>query len=75
MKTKTYHINHFGAFGVGVVTDTEGYVIYHDSRRYSKATEVQLLRWVDTSLSLAVRNAAQTELNERCLEEWRRRRP
>lgn len=71
MKTKSYHVSNFGSFGGGVVADTEGYVTIHDSQRYVKASDGQLAEWAESGRTLAVRNAAQTEVNERRLNEWR----
>lgn len=71
MKTKSYHVSNFGSFGGGVVADTEGYVTIHDSPRYAKASDDQLAEWAESGRTLAIRNAAQTEINERRLNEWR----
>lgn len=70
MKTKSYHVSNFGAFGGGVVADTEGYVTIHDSQRYATASEGQLAEWAKSGRTLAIRNAAQTEINERRLRDW-----
>jgi hypothetical protein len=72
MKTKSYHVSNFGSFGGGVRADAEGYVTYHDSPRYKTASGVQLAEWAESGRTLAIRNAAQTEINERRLREWRR---
>lgn len=70
MKTKHYHISNLGSFGHSIPTDANGYVTYHDSPRYAKATEDQLEAWA-MSRSPAVRAAARTEQAERALEQWR----
>jgi hypothetical protein len=72
VKTKSYHVSNFGSFRPAAVTDTEGYVTYHDSPRYAAATDDQLTEWAETGRTLAVRNAAATEIAERKLNEWRK---
>jgi hypothetical protein len=71
MKTRTYHVSNFGSFRPNAVADTEGYVTYHDSPRYRKATIVQLEEWAENGRTLAVRNAAATEIAQRALNTWR----
>lgn len=70
MKTRTYHITNLGSFAPRGCAGQDGYVIYHDSPRYAKATEGQLATWRE-SRSKAVRNAALTEIAERSLQVWR----
>lgn len=70
MKTKTYHVSNLGSFGGVVSPDANGYVTYHDSPRYAKATSEQLADWSE-SPTRAVRNAAKTELAERGIQHWR----
>ena len=70
MKTKTYHITNLGSFSPrGITTDSAGYVTYHDSQRYAKATESQLNEWRHSKF-VAVRNAALTEFAERHWSLW-----
>lgn len=71
MKTATYHVSNFGSFLGRVEADTEGYVSYHDSKRYKNASDEQLEDWQENGRTLAVRNAAATEIAERRLNEWR----
>jgi len=70
MKTKTYHITNLGSFAPRGIAGQDGYVICHDSKRYSNANESQLATWRE-SRSKAVRNAALTEIAERSLQVWR----
>lgn len=69
MKTATYHVSNYGSFRPDATTDTDGYVTYHDSPRYAKATNEQLREWLD-SRNEAVRNAAATEIASRKLQKW-----
>jgi hypothetical protein len=71
MKTSTYHITHFGSFAPNIA-DGDGYVTYHCSERYQRATDAQLAMWAESRYT-AVRNAALTEQCERRLAAWRRR--
>jgi hypothetical protein len=73
MQTKSFHITNLGSFSGGLVADTEGYVTIHDSERYGKADMAQLQEWAENGKTQAVRNAAQTEINERALAKWRDR--
>ena len=70
MKTKTYHISNMGKFAPTGCADSTGYVTYHDSQRYRKATDEQLAEWSESRVK-SVRNAAKTEVAERALSEWR----
>lgn len=70
MKTRTYHITTLGSFAPHGCAGNDGYVIYHDSPRYAKATEEQLATWRE-SRNKAVRNAALTEIASRNLQVWR----
>lgn len=70
MQTKTYHITNLGSYAPSGIADVNGYVTYHASPRYSKATEEQLNGWAESRVK-AVRNAAVTEMAERHLESWR----
>jgi hypothetical protein len=73
MKTKTYHHTNLGSyFPARASVDSSGFVTYHDSPRYSRATESQLRDWADSRIG-SVRNAAVTEMAERDLEAWRSR--
>lgn len=68
MKTKSYHHTDLGSYAPsGATRDSQGYIVYHDSPRYSRATEEQLRQWSETG----VRNAALTEQAERSLAQWR----
>jgi len=71
MKTKSYHISNFGSFAPAGATERDGYVAYHDSDRYGKATGAQLDTWSE-SRNTAVRNAALTEQAERRLAKWQK---
>jgi len=73
MKTKTYHRTNLGSyFPSGASVDSSGYVTYHDSPRYSRATESQLRDWAESRIG-SVRNPAVTEIAERALDAWRSR--
>lgn len=72
MKTKKFHISNMGKFSGGLVADTQGYVTAHDSDRYATATADQLAEWAENGRTLAIRNAARCELNERSLAQWRK---
>jgi hypothetical protein len=72
MKTKQFHISNLGSFSGGLVADTQGFVTIHDSQRYDSASDDQLTEWSENGRSLAIRNAAQAELNERQLQQWRK---
>ena len=71
MKTKSFHKTNLGSFSGGLVADMDGYVTIHDSDRYGRATAEQLAEWAESGRTLAIRNAAQTEINERQLAKWR----
>lgn len=66
MKTASYHSSNFGSFAF-----TTGYVTYHVSPRYAKASDAQLAEWESSRLK-AVRNAAKTERAERAISAWRK---
>lgn len=70
MKTKSYHISNFGRFAPTSAADVNGYVTYHDSDRYAKASDDKLAEWAE-SRTKAVRNAALTEQAQRNLRQWR----
>jgi hypothetical protein len=70
MKTKSYHKSNLGSFAPAISTN-DGYIVYHDSPRYGKATEEQLEAWAESRIK-AVSNAARTEQAERALNEWRK---
>lgn len=70
MKTKSYHKSNLGSFAPSISTN-DGYITYHDSPRYAKASEEQLEEWAGARIA-AVRNAALTEQAERALGEWRK---
>lgn len=72
MKTKRFHISNLGKFSGGLHTDSNGYVTVHDSPRYEQAREDQLRTWVDTGRTLTIRNAAQSEINQRSLDLWQK---
>lgn len=70
MKTKSYHVSNLGSYAPpGATQNGQGYITYHDSPRYAKATEEQLAEW-SASRNQAVRNAALTEIAERALAVW-----
>ena len=71
MKTKSYHYTALGSYTPAEATrDSQGYITYHVSPRYAKATTEQLEKWSE-SRTTAVRNAAVTEIAERALAVWR----
>lgn len=70
MNTKCYHISNFGSFAPEVEADANGYVTYHESERYAKASNAQLREWLGSRIK-AVRNAAATEIAQRKLNQWR----
>lgn len=72
MATRQFHISNMGAYSNGLVANHGGYVTVHDSPRYDTATEEQLRNWAESGRTLAVRNAAQTELNNRALATWQK---
>lgn len=71
MKTKSYHISNLGSFAPSSANVENGYVTYHDSPRYGKASDEQLEEWAG-SRTKAVRNAAVTEQAERALAKWQK---
>jgi len=71
MKTRSYHISNLGSYAPSHIADSNGYVTYHDSDRYGKATDEQLEEWAESRIK-AVRNAAITEQAERKLAEWQK---
>ena len=71
MKTKTYHHTNLGSFAPRELADNAGYIRYHDSPRYSSASDKQLEEWAGSFIK-PVRAAAITEQCERRLEDWRR---
>ena len=70
MKTRTFHVSNLGSFGASVPTDRDGYVTYHDSKRYEKASNAKLVEWTESRCK-TVRAAAWTELAERGISAWR----
>lgn len=70
MKTKSYHKSNLGSFTPAIGTN-DGYIVYHDSPRYAKASKEQLESWAESRIK-AVSNAARTEQAERALNEWRK---
>lgn len=71
MKTRTAHISTFGSFRPHCPSDSEGYIEYHDSPRYSKATPAQLNEWGASRFKL-IRNAVALERACRALEKWQK---
>ncbi len=71
MTTATYHVSNLGSYAPSGIADNNGYVTYHKSPRYGRATEAQLDGWACSRIA-AVRNAAITEQAERRLAEWQR---
>lgn len=72
MKKQSYHISNLGSYAPSHIADKDGYVSYHDSPRYSAATDAQLEEWAGDSRKL-VRNAAITEQAERRLAAWQQK--
>jgi len=70
MKTKSYHKSNLGSFAPSISTN-DGYIVYHDSPRYGKASEEQLEAWAESRIK-AVSNAALTEQAERALSQWQK---
>ncbi len=70
MRTDKTHITTFGTFRPYTKTDTEGYIEYHDSQRYSTATDEQLETWRGSRFRL-IRNAAAIEQANRQIADWR----
>lgn len=70
MKTKKYHQSNLGSYAPTQVADSYGYITYHDSPRYAKASAEQLGEWASSRISV-VRSAAITEQCERELAKWR----
>jgi hypothetical protein len=68
MKTKSYHKSNLGSYAPHISTN-DGYITYHDSPRYAKASQEQLEEWAGSRIE-AVRNAALTEQGKRALGEW-----
>lgn len=73
MKTTSYHISNLGRFASRVIADSLGYVKIHDSDRYASASKSQLREWRENGRTLAVRNAAATELANRAIAKWQAR--
>lgn len=69
MKTKKTHVNNFGKFCPQCAADTEGFITYHDSDRYSEASEEQLVIYGESGSPL-VRRAVAVERACRDLAEW-----
>lgn len=70
MITRTTHITNFGRFQPECQSDEEGYIEYHDSSRYSTASEEQLDKW-SRSRHTAVRTAVAVERAQRRISKWR----
>jgi len=71
MKTKSYHHTALGSYAPSAATrDSQGYITYHSSPRYGKATAEQLDEWSRSRIA-AVKNAAETEIANRALAAWR----
>lgn len=71
MKTRFSHISTFGSFRPQCPRDSEGYIEYHDSTRYAKATPAQLNEWAASRFAL-IRNAVALERARRALEQWQK---
>lgn len=71
MKTQKYHTSNLGKFAPTEHSDRQGYVTYHDSPRYTNASNEQLQEWLE-SRSALVRAAAATEIAERDIAAWRK---
>lgn len=71
MTTATYHISNLGSYAPAGIAAFDGYVIYHKSVRYARASDEQLAAWTESRIK-AVRNAAVTEQAERKLAKWQR---
>jgi hypothetical protein len=70
MKTKSFHRSNMGSYAPACA-NRDGYITIHDSPRYGKATDEQLVEWTESRIKL-VRNAALTERAERSLREWQK---
>jgi hypothetical protein len=68
MKKDITHISNFGSFAP-IGANALGYIEYHDSPRYSKASDSQLDEWQESPNKL-IRNAARIELANRGLRAW-----
>jgi hypothetical protein len=69
MKTKKIHASVFGWFAPTHLEDEEGYIVFHDSPRYAKATDESLERWA-LRKNVIIRNAAEVEQRSRLMAEW-----
>ena len=69
MKKSETHQSNFGTFAP-VGANVGGYIEYHDSPRYSRATNAQLEEWASDAKMLIVRNAARIELANRKIRAW-----
>ena len=69
MKKLTVHKSSFGKFAP-IGANVNGYIEYHDSPRYSRATNAQLEEWASDARMQIVRNAARIELANRKIRSW-----
>ena len=69
MKKSSTHESNFGKFAP-IGANANGYIEYHDSPRYSKASIAQLEDWESNAKMQIVRNAARIELANRKIRAW-----
>lgn len=69
MKKRSVHQSNFGAFAP-IGANVGGYIEYHDSPRYSRASIAQLEEWEADARMEIVRNAARIELANRRIRKW-----
>ena len=69
MRKSSTHISNFGKFAP-IGANVGGYIEYHDSPRYSRATNAQLEEWASDAKMQIVRNAARIELANRAILKW-----
>ena len=69
MKKSSTHKSNFGGFAP-IGANVNGYIEYHDSPRYARASLAQLEEWESDAKMLIVRNAARIELANRKIRAW-----
>lgn len=69
MKKSSTHISNFGKFAP-IGANDNGYIEYHDSKRYARASIAQLEEWEADAKMQIVRNAARIELANRRIRDW-----
>ena len=69
MRKSSTHKSNFGSFAP-IGANANGWIEYHESARYARASIAQLEEWEADAKMLIVRNAARIELANRKIFAW-----